>query len=125
MFFKFLLTGGIATTVQYVILEVGTSFYSLSASFSTGIGYGVGSVISYFMNYFFTFNSEELHSRALYKFYIMVITGFLLSVILMYLLVDMLNFNKWFSQFFITGLVFVFNYFISKVLIFKKRKNNV
>jgi len=125
MLSKFLFVGIVATLIQYIILEVGTSFYGLSASFSTGIGYGAGSVISYFMNYFFTFNSEESHSRALYKFYIMVITGFLLSVMLMYLLVDMLNFNKWFSQFFITGLVFVFNYFISKVLIFKKRKSNV
>ena len=112
MFFKFLLTGGIATGVQYVVLEIGTAFYGLSASFSTGIGYWIGSVISYFMNYFFTFNSRVSHSKATCRFYIMVCIGWFLSVVLMYLLVDILNFNKWFSQIFTTVIVFTFNYLI-------------
>lgn len=119
MFLKFLLTGVIATAIQYVILGMGTSFYGLSASISTGIGYGIGSVISYFMNYFFTFNSTVSHSKATFRFYIMVCIGWFLSVVLMYLLVDILNFNKWFSQIFTTGIVFTFNYLISRSFIFR------
>lgn len=119
MFFKFLLTGGIATAIQYIILGIGTSYYNLSASFSTGIGYGLGSIVSYFMNYFFTFNSTVSHFKATYRFYIMVSIGWLLSVILMYLFVDSLNLNKWFSQIFTTGVVFIFNYLISKLWIFR------
>lgn len=119
MFFKFLLTGGLATTVQYIILEIGTSFYGLSASSSTGIGYGIGSIISYFMNYFFTFNSTVSHSKATFRFYTMVCIGWFLSVVFMYLLVDVLDLNKWFSQIFTTGIVFIFNYLISKSFIFR------
>lgn len=119
MFFRFFLTGGIATIVQYLVLGIGTSFYGLSASFSTGIGYLLGSIVSYFMNYFFTFNSSISHLKATYKFYLMVCVGWLLSVALIYLLVDSLNFNKWISQIFTTGIVFVFNYIISKSFVFK------
>jgi putative flippase GtrA len=119
LLFKFLLTGGIATAIQYIILGIGTSYYNLSASFSTGIGYGIGSVISYFMNYFFTFKSTVSHSKATFRFYAMVCVGWFLSVVLMYLLVDVLNLNKWFSQIFTTGIVFIFNYLISKSLIFR------
>lgn len=119
MLVKFLLTGGLATLFQYVLLEIGTSILGWSAALSSGIGYLGGSIISYLLNYFFTFKSDSPHIKASSMFYTMVAIGWLINIIIMGLMADYMEINKWVSQIITTLVVLIWNFQISRNWVFK------
>lgn len=117
---RFFLTGGLATGLQYLVLGIGTSFLEWSAAVSSGIGYLVGSVVSYLMNYFFTFASNSPHVQAAARFYLMVAIGWTINTVVMALLADWAGWNKWVSQLLATGFALVWNFIASRIWVFKK-----
>lgn len=119
MFIKFFLSGGLATLFQYVLLEIGITYFLVSASIASGVGYLGGSILNYLLNYFFTFQSKKSHVKTTLKFYVMVVFGWFSNILLMWIMVDNQGFNVWISQFFTTIIVFMWNFFISKLWVFK------
>lgn len=118
-FGRFLLTGGLATTLQYLILGFGTSVLGASAAVSSGIGYLAGSVLSYVLSYFFTFCSNRAHSLATLRFYAMVAVGWCINTLVMALLADSIGWNKWLSQILATVVALVWNFLVSRTWVFK------
>lgn len=118
-FGRFLLTGGLATTLQYFVLGFGTSVLGASAAVFSGIGYLSGSVLSYVMSYFFTFRSNRAHLPAALRFYVMVAVGWCINTLVMALLADAMDWNKWLSQIVATVLALVWNYLASRIWVFK------
>lgn len=117
-FIKFVLTGGLATALQYVVFALGLYVFGLSAGVSSGGGYAAGSVLSYILNYKFTFESTSRHGKALTLFYAMVAIGWLLNTSIVFFLADVFSVNPWLSQFIATGIVFGFNFWVSRTWVF-------
>ena len=115
---KFALTGGLATGLQYIIFALGLYVFGLSAGLSSGIGYAAGSVLSYIVNYTFTFESTAKHGKALTLFYIMVALGWSLNTVIVFVAADVMSVNPWVSQIAATGIVFVFNFWASRKWVF-------
>lgn len=116
---KFLLTGGVATLLQYAALWFGVEMLYLPAAVASGSGYLVGSVVSYIMNYYFTFDSDRSHVGTAARFYIMVGAGWLINVVVVGGLADWLELNKWVAQLSATTLALIWNYYSSSNWVFK------
>ena len=116
---RFLLTGGLATVVQYVVLGVCMQMLGWSASLASGTGYLAGSVLSYVINYYFTFASGKPHLRAAPLFYIMVAVGLCINTSVMALLAGNLDWNPWVSQFIATLFTLIWNFVASRLWVFR------
>lgn len=116
---KFVLVGGIATLLQYVMLWFGVEILGLPAAVASGIGYLIGSFVSYFLSYYYTFDSNRSHVGAVSRFYIMVGVGWLINVLTVGVLADSLEWNKWLAQFIATAIALVWNFCFSRYWVFK------
>lgn len=116
---KFLLTGGLATALQYSLFWLGMERLAWPAALASGLGYLAGSVLSYLMNYFFTFRSTRSHFQAVASFYLMVAVGWCMTTGIMALTVDTLAWNPWLCQILATGMTLILNFAASRSLIFK------
>lgn len=122
-FFKFLITGGSSTASHYVVFWLCLSVAAMDATTSSAVGYLFGSIVSYLLNYYYTFNSRRSHRSAVLLFYAMVSIGFIINIGVVHVFVKELTFNPWLAQICATGLTLVFNFVISKFLVFSWRKS--
>lgn len=117
-FFKFLVTGGGATSAHYAVFWLCISVIGINATMASAVGYLFGSVVSYLMNYYYTFHSRRPHGEAVMLFYLMVTMGFFVNIGSVHALTSELGLNPWLSQVFATGLTLFSNFFFSKVFVF-------
>lgn len=116
---RFLLTGGLATVVQYAVLGVCMHMLDWNASAASGTGYLAGSVLSYVINYYFTFASGRPHLQAAPLFYIMVAVGLGINTSVMAVLAGNLGWNPWLSQFIATLLTLIWNFVAARLWVFR------
>jgi putative flippase GtrA len=119
---KFLVTGGIATITHYVIFWLCLAVVEIDSTISSAIGYMFGSVVSYFLNYYFTFDSRRSHKKAILFFYLMVMIGLFINIASMHTLVKELELKPWLAQIYVTGITLIFNFIISKKFVFGWRR---
>lgn len=88
------------------------------------ISWVVGVVFGYFMNRKFVFKSKE---PDIWKEFLQFSGGrvstWLLDMVMMVLMVNLLNINEAFSKIFVSVLVMIGNYLISKLFVFKKKES--
>jgi putative flippase GtrA len=118
-FIQFAAVGAAGTTVQYVTLWAGVEILAAPAVISSAVGYVLGSVINYLLNYFFTFESGQSHIRVASKYYTVLGVGWCINYALMKILVDHISLHYWFAQVFTTGVGLMWNFIGSKWWVFK------
>ncbi|MDB5940186.1 MAG: gtrA-like family protein [Polaromonas sp.] len=116
---RFLLTGGLATVVQYAVLGVCMQMLEWSALLASCTGYLAGSVLSYLINYYFTFSSGRPHHQAAPLFYIMVAVGLVINSSVMAVLAGSLGWNPWLSQLIATMLALIWNFVAARLWVFR------
>ncbi|MGZ5063205.1 MAG: GtrA family protein [Usitatibacter sp.] len=109
-FLRFAAVGATGTGVQYLVLWAGVERMGWSAPMSSALGYALGSVVNYLLNYFFTFASGKSHVEAAAKYYAVLGVGLLLTVALMALFVEVLGLNYWLSQLATTGIALLWHF---------------
>lgn len=86
------------------------------------ISWVVGVVAGYFMNRIFVFKSHEPNMiREFLQFSGGRVATWVLDAVMMVLMVNLLDINEAFSKIFVSGLVMVGNYVISKFFVFRKK----
>ena len=119
-FLHFAAVGACGTLVQYTMLEVGTGWLSMQAAWASAIGYVMGSVVNYLLNYFFTFESGKSHMEAASKYFTLLGIGLCINTALMALLADHLGWNIWIAQMLTTGIGLVWNFTGSRFWAFRE-----
>lgn len=109
-FIHFAAVGLTGTSVQYVTLWLGVEYVLVSAPFASAIGYLLGSVVNYLLNYFFTFESDKSHKEAASKYFSVVGIGWCINTGLMGLLVSYLNWYYWIAQLVTTAIGLIWNF---------------
>ena len=71
--------GLIATLAHYIVLFFLVEVAKISPVLSSTIGFIVGALVSYFLNYHFTFRSNKCHSEAIIKFFVVALIGLALN----------------------------------------------
>lgn len=65
---RFVLVGGSATLLQFLLLFIFVELFHLHAVVSSATSFALSAVFNYLMNYYFTFNSAKSHMETASKF---------------------------------------------------------
>ena len=118
---KFALVGILATVIQYVTLWIGVAVVRLSAPFSSTVGYALGAMVGYVMNYQFTFQSQKQHHEVVPRYFAVVGVGLLINSGLMLLFVQRWKSHYLLAQLITTCIGLFWNYSGSRLWAFKPK----
>lgn len=118
-FLRFAMVGGVGTLAQYAVLWLGADLLGWPAALASALGYLLGSVVNYLLNYHFTFASSKSHLEAASKFYVIAGAGWVINTGLMAMLTGVLVWNHWLAQLLVTGLCLLWNFAGSKLWAFR------
>lgn len=106
----------------FIILNVFGVYYIISNI----IAYTIATVNSYIWNSLWVFKyGQGLNINTSVKFFILNLVGLTVNTTIMYILVDILNFNKFIALVLASVVVVIMNYTINKLWVFKEENNSV
>jgi putative flippase GtrA len=117
-FMLFAGVGAIGTIGHYTTLIVLVEFWALDPVIASCLGFVVGALINYILNYHFTFQSDKRHREALTKFLLVAIAGAAINGVIMYIGVENTQFNYLLVQVFATTVVLLWNFIVNKLWTF-------
>ena len=123
-FLMFAGLGVIGTLGHYTVLVVLVQFWAVDPVFASSLGFVVGAVINYILNYHFTFRSRKRHSEALTKFLIVAIIGAGINGFIMYIGVENTRINYMIIQLFATLVVLLWNFIVNSLWTFAHPATN-
>jgi putative flippase GtrA len=109
-FLSFAGVGVIGTSAHYLTLLVlvhGFNCYPVSAS---AIGFVVGAVVNYVLNYHFTFRSSKHHYSAFIQFFSIALVGLGMNTLVMSVLLQAIGLHYLICQVIATCLVLIWNF---------------
>jgi putative flippase GtrA len=118
---RFVIVGGIATLIQYVTLIGSVERWHWNAVFASSLGYLLGAIGNYLLNYYFTFRSDNRHRVAATRFAIVAAAGLTLNALLMELLAQRLHFPYVLAQILATVGTLIWNYWANSKWSFGRR----
>ena len=106
----------------FIILNVFGVYYIISNI----IAYIIATINSYIWNSLWVFKyGQGLNINTSVKFFILNLVGLTVNTTIMYILVDILNFNKFMALVLASVFVVIMNYTINKLWVFKEENNSV
>ncbi len=123
-FLMFAGIGVVGTIGHYTVLIVLVQFWAVDPVIASSLGFVVGAVINYILNYHFTFQSDKQHAEALTKFLIVAAVGAGINGLIMYYGVENTNINYMVVQVFATLVVLMWNFVVNKLWTFAHHHAN-
>lgn len=120
-FSRFLLTGGLATGIQFLLLWFFVDICQWNPTVSSAISFSLSACFNYILSYYFTFRAKVTHGAASIKFVLMVSTGLLLNTSFFHFFNHLLSGEYLFAQMISTLLVIIWNFNISSKWIFNNK----
>ena len=120
---KYLVAGGLAFLADATLLFVLTEQFSIHYLLSNTAGFSVGLIVSYSLNIKWVFSHRKYEFRVtteLPLFIAIVLTGYLISQLVMWFAVEAVDVNYMIGKVGSTGFVLVFNFTAKKFLLFTK-----
>lgn len=126
-FIKFVLVGIVNTVVGTAVMFIAYNVFHLSYWISSAANYVIGSICSYFLNKYFTFQNKEKSPAIILKFIINITVCYLIAYggakkLILLLLADFSA--KWQDNIAMVcgmGLFLILNYFGQRFFAFKKK----
>jgi putative flippase GtrA len=119
-FLQFASVGIVGTFVHYATLTALVEFFHAGPVVSSGIGAVFGAITNYFLNYYYTFKSNEHHHHALPKFLLIAGIGLILNSAVMGFCTAFLFFHYLVAQLLATGLVLIWTFSANRIWTFRK-----
>lgn len=104
-FFRYLLVGGIATVVDALMFFVAVNVFEGHYLVAQTVGFLAGLALSYLLSILWIFQSSGNIQKEFFLFTIIGIGGLILSYVILYILIDVLNFYHF--QFMLAKLIAV------------------
>ena len=111
--------GLVTTILQYLILIFLVQIFIIKPVYASTIGYLTSALVSYYLNYVFTFRITAGHHVSIAKFLFIVTIGLSLNAAIMYWLTEVLSLFYIAAQVVATGVVFAWNFAGSRLWAFK------
>lgn len=121
--FRFLFVGGINTLFGYAVMII-LMFFSISYQLSYLIATVLGIIHSYIWNKFFTFKTSKKSYAEIIRFVLVYTASFLLGLAILYILIQILGFNKYLAALINIVLTTVISWFGHNLFSFKKINAN-
>lgn len=122
-FLTFTGVGAVGTAGHYLTLILLVELLSLDPVVSTTMGFVVGALINYILNYKYTFVSNKSHRETLIKFFIVAIIGAVINSTIMFIGTKLLAINYLLAQVIATGIVLLQNFILNKIWTFAEVRN--
>ena len=119
--FLYLIVGGLATIVEWAAFYVLNVLIGVHYLTSTALAFILSTLANWLFGRLILFkeNRPKSLTKELIKIYATSIIGLLLNMLIMYLAVEKFGIYEMFSKIIASGLVFFWNFFIRKLLIYK------
>jgi len=117
-FFRYLICGGMATLTDVSVLYSFTHFLHINYLIAAACGFIMGIIINYNLNIVLVFKSSGEIKKEFPLFALIGIGGLIWTEIIMWLLVDKLNFYIMVSKLVAIVLVLFWNFFMRKKFVF-------
>ena len=120
-FVKYFIAGGLAFIVDFSILMLLYRLFHVHYLMATAIGLLFGFTITYLLSikWVFRYRSVSDQKSEVSIFFFIGIIGFILSELIMWIGVDILLSTVSMTKLIATGIVFVWNFVIRKILLFR------
>lgn len=120
--FRYLWVGGIAFIVDYGSLFLLTEYIRLNYLISAAVAFVLGLTVNYMLSITWVFSGSRLNNK-MAEFMVFASIGFvglLLNEVIMYLCCEIMNIHYMISKLCSTGIVFFWNFFGRKLILFSK-----
>lgn len=114
------IVGAIGTLVHYSALVLLVETGLLDPVAATTVGFALGAIMNYLLNYRYTFNSTKAHRDSGPKFASIAIATGLLNTFIVHAGVDSLGFNYLLVQVVATATVFILNFVLNSLWTFRE-----
>jgi putative flippase GtrA len=118
---RYTVAGIFGTTAHYLVLIYLVEQEIAGVIVASSLGAILGAFTNYVINYYYTFKSDRNHYTAIFQFYIVAGTGFLLNAVLMWLLVNTLHIYYLAAQILTTGVVLIWGFVLNRKWTFRSR----
>ena len=119
-FVLFFGVGAVATAAHYLVMIVLADVFHLHAVGAAACGYVTGAVVSYLLNYRYTFASKGAHAQTATRFVLVAASGLALNTLLVGVLVVRLGLHYLLAQLIATALILGWNFVLNKLWTFKE-----
>jgi putative flippase GtrA len=120
-FLSFATVGACGTAAHYATLVAGVSL-GVDPVTASALGWTLGAVVNYSLNYRFTFRSGLSHRQAAPRFALVAALGLVLNTLLMAVQVGPMGMHYLVAQFFATGTILCFNFLLSRTWAFRESR---
>lgn len=113
-FLKFALVGLTSTITTYAVLITAVEGFGANAVGASIVGYALGIVVNYLLNYRYTFGSNKKHSIAVPKFLVVMGIGMILNAGIMFAGVNGLAMHYMLAQLAAVALVLLWSFTVNR-----------
>ncbi|MDY0241636.1 MAG: GtrA family protein [Rhodospirillaceae bacterium] len=118
-FLTFAAVGLVGTGAHYATLATLVEGFSLDPVFASVMGFLVGAMVNYVLNYRVTFHSAKRHREAATKFLTVAGSGLILNAGLMAIFVDLVHIPYFLAQIIVTGFLLFWHYTLNAIWTFR------
>ena len=120
-FIKFFIVGGISTLIDWLFFFLIGIYLNIHYQISLIISYTLGGITNYSLNRYYTFqNKSKKIALQFLTFFSLALVSLFLSMLVMFIFVDILNLHRMLSRILTTAIIFIFNYLMHKFITFNK-----
>lgn len=121
-FALYLLVGGIATLTEWLFFHLFSNVLSLHYALATVFAYIISTFVNWGAGRILVFKTGTQNVlKELVQIYLAGIVGLALNLFMMLVFVETMKIEEMISKIIATGMVFVFNFLIRKLLIYKEQ----
>ena len=123
LYIKYVISGGIATVVDFGLLYFFTDIINFYYLFSASIAFIVAFIVSFYMQKFWTFrdNDRKKIHKQMFMYFLIGLIGLGINFFGMYILVEKYNIWYIFSQAITTSILAIGNFLVYRYIIFIKK----
>ena len=118
-FILYIVSGVASVATHYAFMIAVVELAAWRELVATSVGFVVGAITKYFMNYFLAFRSEEPHLQAIPRFAVMLLTLFAANGAIFWALHDQYKLHYVVAQVLTTGLLVPVGYVINRAWVFR------
>ncbi|MBQ2704929.1 MAG: GtrA family protein [Clostridia bacterium] len=119
-FFLYLIVGGIATLTEWLVFFVLDKIH-IHYAIATVLAYLFSTFINWLVGRILVFKeSRQALIKEIGEIYLASVVGLLLNLLIMWVAVDLISVNEMLSKVVATAIVFLYNFLVRKLLIYKK-----
>ena len=120
--FGYLIVGGLATVVEWAGFWLFSEKMGIAYLPATALAFAISTFANWLFGRLLVFRGKQQQSflREILSVYLASIVGLLLNLIIMFLLVQLLGAEKMSAKMATTVLVFMYNYLVRKLIIYRK-----